>query len=131
MENLPRKVLLALETMGRSQSAAARAVGMQPSQFSRVMNGQGKLTADQLFTLSRYLGVSMEYLADDGLDSDRGGAKTPAEDVLSYDERHVLTVFRDLGLSRAEATRRLSGREASPPDEGRAGSGGAGSQAAK
>jgi transcriptional regulator with XRE-family HTH domain len=118
MERLPTKVLKSLQGRDESQARAARAIGVDASQFSKWLKGKGVPTAAQLLALARHLGLPMEYLADDALDAPPA---TSASAELTADQRTILQVVDDLGLSRKEAVRRLAGQPKVDEDWGREG----------
>lgn len=104
MKQFATKVVTKLESMGRTQAQVSRAIGVDASQFTRWLKGKGSPTVCQLLALARFLGVSMEFLADDLLDDSPAGSGG-----LNADEEFVLKIFRSLRLSGEEAARRLSG----------------------
>jgi transcriptional regulator with XRE-family HTH domain len=78
----------------------SRRTGISQSSLSEAIAGKRKLKLDQALKVARALGVSLDYLADDAQD------EPPRP--LSRDEEAVLDLFHALGLSRAEALRRLA-----------------------
>jgi transcriptional regulator with XRE-family HTH domain len=65
----------------------------------------------QALTIANELGVSVDYLADDSIDE----PPAPPAPEINDDERFVVTLYRDLGLTRAEAARALMRAEREAP----------------
>jgi transcriptional regulator with XRE-family HTH domain len=95
------KVSRRLDELDLKQAQAARAIGVDASQFSRWLkpNHQDpRLTPGQLLRLARYLKLPIEFLVDDRV------AELPGVDV-SVEEEKILDMVRTLGYG--EAKRRL------------------------
>lgn len=73
-------------------------LGLGKNTVGRWCSGESVPSADGVFRIARYLGLTADYLLDDELD------EPPAPDVTP-DERAVLQIVRELGV--AEARRRL------------------------
>jgi transcriptional regulator with XRE-family HTH domain len=85
-----------------SQSELAELLGTNQPQISRWLESDTPPRWDYLLKMARALGVPADYLID------------PAQDVparaseLSDDERYLVQLYRDLGLSREHAARALA-----------------------
>lgn len=82
-----------------SQEELGAMVGLHQSRVSKWENGEGIPTMPQALRLARALGVGIEFLADDSLD-------TPAA-VVEPEELILLRVFRRLQIGVEEAAERL------------------------
>jgi len=95
--DFPRK----LTKLVANQSELSRKTGIAQSAISAMTTGKRRPYGDQVFRIARALGVSADYLLDDGLDEPPRGSE------LSQDEKNVLGMFRflhrDSGLSSEEA----------------------------
>ncbi len=90
------KVRKLLKAIDRNQAELARFVGTTDNKVSRGLGANAAIPPlDQAALAAKYLGVSLDFLADDTLD------EPPATTVgaLSEDERYILRVYRDSGLS--------------------------------
>jgi transcriptional regulator with XRE-family HTH domain len=67
------------------------------SEISRILSGQSTPGLENAFRLARAVDLSLDFLADDALESD----PLKAADPLSPDERRVLDLVARIGLSRA------------------------------
>jgi transcriptional regulator with XRE-family HTH domain len=93
-----------IQRAGLSNQAVADAVGVSDQTIARWREGDGKgPPLGQALRLVVKLGVSVEFLAT---------GRDPLPSDLTDDERHILTLVRDLELTRAEATRRLMAQPA-------------------
>lgn len=106
MELLATKVLRVLQDRDETQAKAARAIGVDASQFAKWLKGRGRPTVEQLLSLARHLDVPMDYLADDQMSSP---PRVDSSSQITADQRVILQVIEDLGLTRREAIRRLYG----------------------
>jgi transcriptional regulator with XRE-family HTH domain len=93
--DLPTKLSQLMEARRVSQADVARAAGMAQTAISRVLGGKQRLYLDQAAQIADYLGVSVDYLADDSLD------EPPRGPELSEDERVILRMARVLGAEKA------------------------------
>ena len=93
---------------GLDQSELAAKVGLTKSSMSRILSGSQVPKLDKAQELSRALGVSLDYLADDELEIQPAGQWV----VISEDEITVLKLIRRLGID--AALDRLLGIEAPP-----------------
>jgi len=88
-----------------SQEEIAAAVGVTQSSVSRWLGGGGGPTLPQGLRLARFLGVPLDFLADDEMQKPPAG-RSPEEELL-------LTNARILGID--EAIRRVLGVEVLAP----------------
>jgi transcriptional regulator with XRE-family HTH domain len=96
------KVRNLLKARRLSQSDLAEALGTSQPQVSRWLEAGTPPRSDYLLKMARVLGVPADYL----IDADQDEPPRPPE--LSDDERYLLQLYRDLGLSRDEAARGLA-----------------------
>src|SRR5436309_14206232 len=96
------KVRGLLKSRRLSQSDLVEAQGTSQPQVSRWLEADTPPRADYLLKMARTLGVPADYLIDDDQD------EPPQPPALSDDERFVLQLYRDLGLTRDEAARGLA-----------------------
>jgi transcriptional regulator with XRE-family HTH domain len=92
-----------LKAQRLSQSELAERLGTNQPQVCRWLEANTPPRGDYLLKLARVLGVTADYL----IDPDQEEPPKPA--VLPDDERYLLQLYRDLGLSREEAARALAG----------------------
>ncbi len=73
----------------------ARLSQVSDSEISRILKGKSRPGLDNAFRLAKSVGVSLDYLADDSLDTE------PAKpgDILSPDERKIVALAQKLGTS--------------------------------
>lgn len=122
-EKLYKQMLL----LGMNQQRLARKSQVSDSEVSRILAGKSQPGLENAFKLARAVGVSLDYLADDGLDEDPARAR----DATPVEEREVLELTRDLGprlarqlletaglLGYKEAMRRLLSLEPRATDGG-------------
>jgi transcriptional regulator with XRE-family HTH domain len=95
----PEKLRMLADARGWSMAELARRTGLRPSTVASWTTTKARPTLPDARLLSLALGVSLDYLADDGQDQ----PPVPDEDAST-----ILTVIRDLHLERAEAIRRLT-----------------------
>jgi transcriptional regulator with XRE-family HTH domain len=95
-----QKVGKILEDRGLKQADLAEMVGVSRQRISNWFAGTGQPNPDRLLRIARALGVTMEYLADEAMD-------TPVRSDLTEDQKLILQVIVDLGYTRAEVMRRL------------------------
>src|SRR5262245_47115152 len=117
-EKLRKQMLL----KGLNQQKLARLSGVSDSEVSRILGGKSQPGLENAFKLARAVGVSLDYLADDSLESD------PSQSTaLPPEEKEVMELVRDFGPRRARrlletsselgyevAIRRLLGAEGKP-----------------
>jgi len=73
----------------------ARLSRVSDSEISRILQGKSRPGLDNAYRLAKSVGVTLDFLADDGLDAEppRPG------DNLSPDERKILTLSQKIGCS--------------------------------
>lgn len=76
----------------RNQSQLARLTGISQSAISEMISGKRSLYADQVWSIAKALGVSLDWLLDDQKE------KPPAPE-LSEDERRLVWYIRRVGIS--------------------------------
>jgi transcriptional regulator with XRE-family HTH domain len=118
-EKLYKQMLL----KGLNQQKLAKSSSVSDSEVSRILAGRSQPGLENAFRLSRAVGVSLDYLADDTLETDPIQPVGPA----SANERDILDVAKELGFAPAYrlldiarvlgpelAIRRLLGAESKP-----------------
>ena len=113
---LEEKLATQMARRGLNGQKLARTSKVSDSEISRILAGKSRPGLENAFRLARAVGVSLDYLADDALETDPLEHKDP----LSPDERELL----DLGardrhcprraVPRHRPDRRLRGRDAPP-----------------
>src|SRR5690242_9962568 len=94
---LEEKLLNRMRRLGLNGQKLAKVSEVSDSEISRILAGKSRPGLENAFRLARAVGVSLDYLADDALESD------PLEDAdpLTADEREVLALAHGIGPSRA------------------------------
>src|SRR4051812_7272247 len=94
---LQKKLLAQMVRRGLNGQKLARISKVSDSEISRILAGKSRPGLENAFKLARAVGVSLDYLADDSLETD------PAQSVdpLSTEEREILDLAHLLGCSRA------------------------------
>ena len=90
---LKTKLKNLMNSRGLNGQKLARLSQVSDSEISRILQGKSRPGLDNALRLAQALGVSLDYLADDGLDSE---APEPA-DSLSAEERKALGIIQKLG----------------------------------
>lgn len=91
---LEEKIYKQMLLRGLNQQRLAQMSGVSDSEVSRLLNGQSRRPGlHSLHRISKVLGVSLEFLADDALEADPKGAA----ESLSREEREILDRARSLG----------------------------------
>jgi transcriptional regulator with XRE-family HTH domain len=93
-EKLHKQMLL----KGLNGQRLARLSQVSDSEISRILAGKSLPGLENAYRLARAVGVSLDYLADDSLESDPAKATS---DVTTEPERAILKVVRDLGTREA------------------------------
>ena len=89
-EKLAQKML----QLGLNGQKLARKSDVSDSEISRIMNGKSLPGLENAAALARAVGVSLDYLADDGLDHEPNRPQETSGEM----ETMVLRIVRDLGL---------------------------------
>src|SRR5271154_3953108 len=76
-EKLSQKIL----QLGLNGQKLARKSDVSDSEISRIMNGKSLPGLENAIALARAVGVSLDYLADDSLESDPGQPKESANET--------------------------------------------------
>ncbi|MFO0891810.1 MAG: helix-turn-helix transcriptional regulator [Isosphaeraceae bacterium] len=79
---------------GLNGQRLARLSQVSDSEISRILQGKSRPGLDNALRLARALEVSLDYLADDKLDSEPSGPV----DVVSDDERKILNLSQKIGM---------------------------------
>lgn len=103
--NVLEKILAAARREGMNQAAFERWAGLPQGRVSKWRGGQSEPTWAQIVGWAREFGLSLDFLADDDLDS-------PPPPEITDEERAVLRMVRRIGVDEAE--RRLL----NVPDDG-------------
>lgn len=90
---LKLKLKSLMHARGLNGQKLARLSQVSDSEVSRILQGKSRPGLDNALRLSRALGVSLDYLADDKLDSE---PPAPAE-ALSAEERKLLGIIEKIG----------------------------------
>ncbi len=90
---LKNKLKHLMNTKGLNGQKLARLSQVSDSEISRILQGKSRPGLDNALRLAQALGVSLDYLADDKLDS------VPPEpaDSLSPEERKLLGIIQRIG----------------------------------
>ncbi len=94
---LKDKLLSQMARQGLNGQKLARISQVSDSEISRILAGKSRPGLENAFRLAKAVGMSLNYLADDSLESD----PAPAADPLRTDEREVLDLAHGIGLTRA------------------------------
>ena len=115
-EKLSQKIL----QLGLNGQKLARKSDVSDSEISRIMNGKSLPGLENAIALARAVGVSLDYLADDQLDTDPNLPKESANEletiilrlvreIGAYESFHILQTTRFLGYEIA-ANRLIDGK---------------------
>lgn len=96
-QKLKDKLLTEMARQGLNGQRLAQRSKVSDSEISRILSGQSTPGLENAFRLARSVGVSLDYLADDTLEAD----PLKATDPLSSDQRRLLDLATQIGLSRA------------------------------
>lgn len=117
-----QKLKYLIKLRGLTQRKLADLLGTYQSQISRMVDDGAKppQDTDRLLEIAHILRCSVDYLINDKI-TDLTGSE------FSADERRIIEVVRDSGMTRPEAIRRLTGmaeirdrdRPPPPPPSGR------------
>jgi transcriptional regulator with XRE-family HTH domain len=90
---LKAKLKHLMSSQGLNGQKLARLSQVSDSEISRILQGKSRPGLDNALRLSRALGVSLDYLADDRLE-----AEPPAPaDALSSEERKIVGIIQKVG----------------------------------
>src|SRR5436305_12625207 len=94
---LEEKLLTRMVRLGLNGQKLARTSKVSDSEISRILAGKSRPGLENAFRLARAVGVSLDYLADDSLETD------PLHDAdpLAEGEREVLDLAHGIGTARA------------------------------
>jgi transcriptional regulator with XRE-family HTH domain len=93
-QKLKDKLLTEMARQGLNGQKLAQRSKVSDSEISRILSGQSTPGLENAFRLARAVSVSVDYLADDGLEADPLRARDP----LSSDERRILDLARQIDL---------------------------------
>src|SRR6516164_6591099 len=93
---LEEKLLTQMVRLGLNGQKLAKISQVSDSEISRILAGKSRPGLENAFRLARAVGVSLDYLADDALETDPFRTSDP----LSADERRVLDLADQIGLPR-------------------------------
>jgi len=91
-EKLGQRIL----QMGLNQQKLARKSDVSDSEISRILTGKSLPGLENAISLARAVGVSLDYLADDKLDSDPNQDKSAAP--VDEREAEILRLSREIGF---------------------------------
>jgi transcriptional regulator with XRE-family HTH domain len=94
---LEEKLLNQMVRLGLNGQKLARTSNVSDSEISRILAGKSRPGLENAFRLARAVGVSLDYLADDTLETDPFASRDP----VSADEREVLDLAHEINLGRA------------------------------
>src|SRR4051794_26045699 len=94
---LQRKLLSQMVRRGLNGQKLAKISKVSDSEISRILAGKSRPGLENAFRLAKAVGVSLDYLADDSLETDPAKAADP----MSPEEREVLDLAHAIGCSRA------------------------------
>jgi transcriptional regulator with XRE-family HTH domain len=94
---LQKKLLAQMVRRGLNGQKLAKISKVSDSEISRILAGKSRPGLENAFRLAKAVGVSLDYLADDTLESDPAKAADP----LSSEEREVLDLAHAIGCCRA------------------------------
>src|SRR5262245_44634339 len=94
---LQKKLCAQMVRLGLNGQKLAKISKVSDSEISRILAGKSRPGLENAFRLARAVGVSLDYLADDALDTD------PHQDAdpLSTEARELLDLAQGIGSSRA------------------------------
>src|SRR3954471_13197864 len=82
---LQRKLLSQMVRRGLNGQKLAKISKVSDSEISRILAGKSRPGLENAFRLAKAVGVSLDYLADDTLDTD----PTQSSDPLTSEEREI------------------------------------------
>lgn len=95
-QKLKDKLLTAMARQGLNGQKLAQRSNVSDSEISRILSGRSTPGLENAFRLARAVGVSLDFLADDALETDplRG------VDPLMPEERRLLDLAHRIGITR-------------------------------
>src|SRR5262249_19386082 len=96
-QKLKDKLLTEMARQGLNGQRLAQRSKVSDSEISRILSGQSTPGLENAFRLARAVGASLDFLADDTLETD----PLRATDPLSPEARRLLDLAQRIGLSRA------------------------------
>jgi transcriptional regulator with XRE-family HTH domain len=96
-QRLKDKLLTEMTRQGLNGQRLAQRSRVSDSEISRILSGQSTPGLENAFRLARAVAVSLDYLADDALETD----PLRASDPVSPEERRVLDLAERVGVARA------------------------------
>lgn len=96
-QRLKDKLLTEMARLGLNGQRLAQRSRVSDSEISRILSGQSTPGLENAYRLARAVGVSVDFLADDTLEKD----PIRASDPLSGDERRLLDLAQQIGMTRA------------------------------
>src|SRR3954470_18107150 len=94
---LEEKLLNRMRRLGLNGQKLAKVSEVSDSEISRILAGKSRPGLENAFKLARALGISLDYLADDSLETDPHHKADP----LTTEEREVLDLGHGIGPARA------------------------------
>lgn len=95
-QKLKDKLLTAMARQGLNGQKLAQRSSVSDSEISRILSGQSTPGLENAFRLARAVGVSLDFLADDVLETD----PLRASDPITPEERSLLDLGHRVGLAR-------------------------------
>lgn len=94
---LKDKLLTEMARQSLNGQRLAQRSRVSDSEISRILSGQSTPGLENAFRLARAVGVSLDFLADDAMETD----PLKASDPLSSEERHILDLVKQVGMMKA------------------------------
>src|SRR5262245_51540492 len=94
---LQKKLCAQMLRRGLNGQKLAKISRVSDSEISRILAGKSRPGLENAFRLAKAVGVSLDYLADDSLETDPARAADP----LSPEDREVLDLAHAIGCSKA------------------------------
>jgi len=96
---LKQKLQLLMARRNLNGQRLARLSGVSDSEISRILQGKSRPGLDNAMRLARAVGVSLDYLANESLETE----PTPPEEALTAEQRRILGLCEKLGQTEALA----------------------------
>src|SRR5437763_2317931 len=94
---LQKKLFAQMVRRGLNGQKLSRISQVSDSEVSRILAGKSRPGLENAFRLSRAVGVSLDFLADDSLESDPAQSSDP----MSAEQREILDLAQGIGYTRA------------------------------